>query len=257
MLKFVPAIKDLAEGKLEPAAWVAWWNEHGAEVQASCLPGWSLRLKPRFGSSSEPDNGVAASSQGGAYYVLDALKIPYEPSPRYEQGSQEEFKAYRAAAAAKKAKLAEAYGPSIEVISKVFPKFARFLKKNPTEIELLDQGADETELNGLEHDLGLSVPTALRRWLRCTRSFRMGSLEIGMTTIFLHQSKEVELPSEGMLCIADYFLESDGDQVLFDLARHGGDDPPVFYYAHYIPKVRKLASTFTGWIESLPRKLLQ
>jgi hypothetical protein len=44
-----------------------------------------------------------------------------------------------------------------------------------------------------------------------------------------------------MLCFGDFWLEGDGDQVLFDLInKSANDDPPVIYYAHEgpLPKTR-------------------
>ena len=54
-------------------------------------------------------------------------------------------------------------------------------------------------------------------------------------------------PSQGMLCFAEYFLKSDGDQVLFttDEGLLVGEYP-VFYYAHdAIPaSVTRIADSF-------------
>ncbi len=61
------------------------------------------------------------------------------------------------------------------------------------------------------------------------------------------------LPCEGMLCLGDFFLEADGDQVLFDLRAGAGEDPPVLYYAHAVPQVREIAPSFSAWVERLSR----
>jgi hypothetical protein len=55
-----------------------------------------------------------------------------------------------------------------------------------------------------------------------------------------------------MLCFAEYFLEADGDQVLWDVKaglQHG--EYPVMYYAHesYPPSVRRIATSFSEWLE--------
>ena len=56
----------------------------------------------------------------------------------------------------------------------------------------------------------------------------------------------------GVLCFAEFFLEADGDQVLFDVSRGlvGGEDP-VLYYAHEAASVRRLADTPAEFIDSL------
>ena len=61
-------------------------------------------------------------------------------------------------------------------------------------------------------------------------------------------------PSHGMLCFAEYFLEADGDQVLFDIA--GGlvaGEYPVCYYAHEETpaRVTPVAESFSDWIENV------
>jgi hypothetical protein len=61
-------------------------------------------------------------------------------------------------------------------------------------------------------------------------------------------------PSEGMLCFAEFFMEADGDQVLFDIKnspRNG--EYPIMYYAHESrpPSVRKLADDFYTFLEGL------
>lgn len=58
--------------------------------------------------------------------------------------------------------------------------------------------------------------------------------------------------SNGMLCFAEFFMEADGDQVLFDVRRPGADSEyPVMYYAHEAspPSVRQIAANFREWIE--------
>lgn len=50
-----------------------------------------------------------------------------------------------------------------------------------------------------------------------------------------------------MLCFAEFWLEADGDQVLFDTSQGlVGGEYPVMYYAHSgrPPTVRRLASSF-------------
>ncbi len=50
-----------------------------------------------------------------------------------------------------------------------------------------------------------------------------------------------------MLCFAEFFMEADGDQALFDVASGmTHDEYQVMYYAHesHPPTVRKLADDF-------------
>ena len=55
-----------------------------------------------------------------------------------------------------------------------------------------------------------------------------------------------------MLCFAEFFMEADGDQVLFDVSRGlVNREYPVMYWAHEgrPPSARKLADTFTQFME--------
>jgi hypothetical protein len=256
-LKFVPPLKDLAEGRYAPEAWVAWWNQHAAELQAALLPGWFIRLKPRFEGTSL--NGTVEGCQDGACYVLDALKVPYDHSSRYHDAWELEYRRSCEESKAKQKALAKRYAPMIRAVEKNFPKFARFLKRRVEDIDSMAEPASETDLAGFEKTLSLKLPATYRTFLHCTRSIELEGLKFGIEHPFVHEAKPgVILPTEGMLCIADYWLEADGDQVLFDLKGHAGDDPPVFYYAHgqAPPRVRPLAPTFTGWLEGLPRSPL-
>jgi len=57
-------------------------------------------------------------------------------------------------------------------------------------------------------------------------------------------------PSEGMLCFANYCLEADGDNVLFDVSQGLVDgEYPVYYYYHEAPSVTKVADSFTEFLE--------
>jgi hypothetical protein len=58
--------------------------------------------------------------------------------------------------------------------------------------------------------------------------------------------------SQGMLCFAEFFMEADGDQVLFDTSQGPVDgEYPIMYWAHEDrpPSVRQLASSFSGFME--------
>jgi hypothetical protein len=54
-----------------------------------------------------------------------------------------------------------------------------------------------------------------------------------------------------MLCFAEFFMEADGDQVLWDISQGLRDgEYPIYYYAHERrpPSVRKLADCFEMWV---------
>jgi len=62
-------------------------------------------------------------------------------------------------------------------------------------------------------------------------------------------------PSQGMLCFAEFFMEADGDQVLFDIKQKNKyGEYSVYYYAHENrpPTIRKIADSFEQWLNEFP-----
>lgn len=125
----------------------------------------------------------------------------------------------------------------------------------------------------LERSLGLPLPESYKSFLRCSRGFWLlgGVVQFGSQHPFFHdfeafdaltpaQQHHVKIKggpwpprSQGMLCFAEYFLEADGDQVLFDVAGGlVGGEYPVMYYAHEArpPSVRQVAATFPEFLSS-------
>ncbi|HEX6352711.1 SMI1/KNR4 family protein [Actinophytocola sp.] len=250
--RFADALVALAEGRTDPQDWLAWWGEHAAEVEAVCPRGWFLRLTPRGGAPDDPlwiEQAVVAS-QDGACYVLDKIGFPIERSPRYSEAFETAMARWIRECRAETKRRAAELRPLIDGLAEDFPKMARFLRVNPDEVESMLPGASEAELPAM------ALPAAYRRFLVRTRELVIGdTLRLTRDHPFVHTSTKVVLPTEGMLCFGEYWFEADGDQVLFDLRDGVVDDPPVLYYAHGRRTVERIGKTFTGWIESLPRKL--
>lgn len=156
-----------------------------------------------------------------------------------------------------------------------FPRFHQLLTEGRGDpVENMLPAATEGQIRAIEERLGLPLPLSYRQLLLCTRGFwlRGGVIEFGEEMPFFHDfppfdtltAKQQEMvrrrggswppPSQGMLCFAEYWLEADGDQVLFDVA-HGLRDGeyPVMYYAHeeYPPSVEQVADSFREWLETL------
>ncbi len=251
--EYLPTLHDLAEGRVEPDHWLDWWREHEPGLKGALKPGWFLELKPRTGGSSGPNRPVFGS-QSGARRILDALEVAYQWSDRYERGAQAELEAYIRAQKKVERARAKKMQPFLERLQPHFPKFARFLKRNAEQIDRIEPGYTEEEIAAFEERLRLTLPQSYRQWLGAVGELSLEGLRFGSEHPFIHENtRGVELPSAGMLAFADYFLQADGDQVLFDLREGTEDDPPVFYYSHSVPEVRREAKSFTAWIESLPR----
>jgi hypothetical protein len=117
------------------------------------------------------------------------------------------------------------------------------------------------------------LPHSYKALLGCARGFWLmgGVVQFGSQHPFFHDFPPLELltlpqrrvvemkggawppASQGMLCFAEFFMEADGDQVLFDVARGlVNGEYPIMYWAHegQPPDVRKLADTFVEFMET-------
>jgi hypothetical protein len=159
----------------------------------------------------------------------------------------------------------------IPSLQKYFPRFAALHEERQPEEVLLP--ATEAEIGEIEKEIELPLPESYKTFLRCTRGLWLmgGVVQFGAQHPFIHDFEPLENltpvqrrmvtakggqwppPSQGMLCFAEFFMEGDGDQVLFDV--RGGlinGEYPVVYYAHesHPPSVRVLASSFREFVES-------
>ena len=160
----------------------------------------------------------------------------------------------------------------IERFQSSFPSFYRALvERNGAKIEKVLPPATETGIAAVEKDVGVSLPESYKRLLRCTRGFWLlgGAIQFNAEHPFFHRFPSLEQlsarqrevvtrkggiwppASNGMLCFAEFFLESDGDQVLWDV-RNGlqAGEYPIYYYAHDSrpPTVRRLGEQFDVWL---------
>jgi hypothetical protein len=157
----------------------------------------------------------------------------------------------------------------LDAVAKLFPRFARLAADR--ELEHVLPSATTPEVDALERQLGLKLPESYKALLQCARGFWLmgGVVQFGSEHPFVHnfppldtlspqQRRMVALKggswppaSQGMLCFAEFFMEADGDQVLFDTS-HGLVDGeyPIMYWAHEDrpPSVRQLAASFDGFM---------
>jgi hypothetical protein len=157
----------------------------------------------------------------------------------------------------------------LERLGKSFPRFAA--RATDFELEHIKPPLSLADIVGLEHQLGVVLPSSYKELLACTGGFWLMGGAIQFARPFLHafepfdcltpqQQSMVKLkggewppPTAGMLCFAEFFLEADGDQVLFDTRpRLIGEDYPVMYYAHEArpPSIRVLAATFAEFMDT-------
>lgn len=151
-----------------------------------------------------------------------------------------------------------------------FPRFSKLAAD--FELEEVLPGASEAEIAEIEAEVGIPLPESYKRLLRCTRGFWLmgGVVQFGQQHPFAHEFPPFDSlppahqtvvkrkggvwppPSDGMLCFADFFMEADGDQVLFDTSQGlVNGEYPVVYYAldDRPPSVRRIAASFTDFME--------
>jgi hypothetical protein len=132
-----------------------------------------------------------------------------------------------------------------------FPEFAASSDKLEIENELAP--LTDEEISRLETRLNIELPASYKRFLKCTKGFSAfgGSVQLNEEHPFFHTTGS----TTGMLCFAEFFMEGDGDQVLFDVTQKAEDcEYPVYYYDHEAnpPNVRKIANNFEQWLNEFP-----
>jgi len=245
-------LRQLATGEIEPDAWIDWWNRKNDWVATLINPGQWLRLKPPQPGGFGPSCRCAWVSQSEACKLLDHWGVEYKVSNRYKEEWETYFKEFCAQYEAKRKDRQKRFRPILKLLEADFPRFARFLRRNLETIEFMDVGASDEDIAAWESSLNAALPAAYKRFLNCCRSVELGdTLKFGLPHMFIHESPAgSKLPTDGLLCFGDCWLEADGDQVLFGEATA---DPPVFYYAHDVPELRQVARNFVEWVEGIPK----
>ena len=163
----------------------------------------------------------------------------------------------------------------INALTKAYPKFAHKLRGRPDVcLEHIKPPISQIELDELERSLRVPLPESYKSLLRCARGFWLlgGAVQFGTRHPFLHQfpplnelseqqrhflklqgNEKWPPPSTGMLCFAEFFMDADGDQVLFDI-KNGliKEEYPIMYYDHETVS-QKACRYLSGLLDSVPR----
>ena len=255
-MSYDPAFADilcrLANGEIEPDAWIEWWNRNSDWVAGVINRGHWLRLRPPQPGGFGPPCRCAFVSQAEACKLLDKWGVEYSRSDRYEQEWETHFKECCAQQEAQQKQRQRELHPILKLLAADFPRFVRFLRRSPEIVESMEPGASDEEIAKCESSLSAALPIPYKRFLNCCRSLKLGdTLKIGLPHMFVHEPPDgVELPTDGLLCFGECWLEADGDQVLFETSCI---DPPVLYYAHNVPELRQVAGNFVEWVEGIPK----
>ncbi|MFN8206832.1 MAG: SMI1/KNR4 family protein [Bacteroidales bacterium] len=143
------------------------------------------------------------------------------------------------------------------------------------DLENVQNGLTNIQIDSIEKELKVNLPISYKQFLKCCGGFWVlgGSVKVGQDYLFLQDfqpydsltTKQKERiiqkggvwppPSQGMICFADFFMNADGDQVLFDVSKGLiKGEYPVYYYSHESnpPTVRKIADSFEQWLNGFP-----
>ncbi|MGL6074399.1 MAG: SMI1/KNR4 family protein [Fimbriiglobus sp.] len=146
-----------------------------------------------------------------------------------------------------------------------FPEFAAKLGDGSEfHLEQVQPPVTDEDLSEIEEFVGVPLPESYKSLLGCGREFWLlgGVVQFGFEHPFTQDFSDQEKPhnvkdaswpppAQGMVCVAEFCLEADGDQVLFDVSRGlVNGEYPVMYYSHESnpPTVRKLADSFPQFL---------
>jgi len=152
-----------------------------------------------------------------------------------------------------------------------FPRFTLLARQH--QLRHVLPPVTDSDIALIEEQLALPLPETYKALLRCARGFWLkgGLIQFGSQHPFVHdfpsfdsltpQQRELVAfkggpwppASQGMLCFAEFFMEADGDQVLFDTAAGLiAGEYPIMYWAHESrpPSVRQLAASFKEFMET-------
>jgi hypothetical protein len=245
---------DLAEGRLDPERWDAWWADHGGELLQELNPGQALRFRIASSPNKSPLQRIA-QCQGQAVDLLRSWNVPMHPDSNYGELAKREFMDdIRHIQRENKAKN-KVLRSGISRFEPRFPGFAAYLRRHARDLDDLGEPATQNELSNLESMIGGAIPPSLQDFLLCARSLRLGDLlqfDIDdMQTMSFSALPERQRPRvHGMTLLCEFWLQADGDQLAFDQRVRVNGECPIFYYAHEYrpPRLTLVAHTFESLV---------
>src|SRR4051812_48248071 len=82
LARFLPFLKDVAEGRVEPAQWDGWWDANRAKVAAAGPPHVHAGIETAVTMSRDPAARLA-DVQEIVSQVLAVLGVPFTPTVWY------------------------------------------------------------------------------------------------------------------------------------------------------------------------------
>ncbi|MBI5929701.1 MAG: SMI1/KNR4 family protein [Chloroflexi bacterium] len=141
----------------------------------------------------------------------------------------------------------------LDCLKENFPNFWQRINNGELELYSFEPPRSEDKIKSIEEKLPL--PKSYKSFLRCASGIWLEGPYIRMYNGYPFFFDDPRF--DDVVCFGEYFLEADGDNVMFDVSQGLiNGEYPVYYYAHDFAHdpdrgLRKLADSFKEWIESL------
>jgi hypothetical protein len=232
----IAALISLVEGRIAPATWVSWWHENHAQLQGLLPRTAFLKIKPNavFGHTR-----AALVSQTGALEFLSKKGITVARADTYATTWQSE-EAERVAQSVNKDKTArEKFAANFQQLKQNFPSLHECLKKCLSSVDVIVPGKSASNILGKEAALQCRFSDMQRLFMQSVSLLQLDGVKYDFNDI-----RWLNTASKKYLVWGEYWLEGDGDLMLFDPI-----SDTTYYLNHGAPEPKQLSSSFNELIE--------
>jgi hypothetical protein len=237
MNDFQKTMLDLAEGRLTPEEWNAWWDAHHDEVKAILSPGAYLRLKPR------PYGGFRwhpiFASQYEAFCYLESNGIAFERAIIYQENNVKEQDDYHKEWKRKEKECFAALQARCPQLFERYPKFCKSLKNKFMPDDRIEAGVMEEAFQRIACDLPDDIKTFFRT---------VSVISIDGISIDFNWLRTEILLGEEYLVLGEFWKDADGDLLLIKQCE-AALPTAIYYYFHSANKVKKLCASIDDLME--------
>lgn len=229
---------SLAEGKLTPQEWVAWFTAYKGTVEKICGRTAFLKIKNKE-SFSESRN--AYIGQLGAFEWLNSMNVNTTLSDRYKKGWEKEFDDFCKAEKQKEKQLQKEVENKFSYLKDRYPKFFRQLTYSYSNSDIIETGVTKDLIHSKEKELSIQLPEDLIAWYHNVSILKLEGIEIDFQELRMEMIQKKQY-----LVLGEFWLYGDGDQLLYSL-----ENQNLYTFAHEYrpPKVIKIANSLSDLIE--------
>lgn len=229
---------SLAEGKLTPQEWVAWFTAHKGTIEKICGRTAFLKIKNKE-SFSESRN--AYIGQLGACEWLNSMNVNTTLSDRYKKGWEKEFDDFCKAEKQKEKQLQKEVENKFGYLKDRYPKFFRQLTYSYSSSDIIETGVTKDLIHSKEKELSIQLPEDLIAWYHNVSILKLEGIEIDFQELSMEMIQKKQY-----LVLGEFWLYGDGDQLLYSLENQ---NIYSFAHEHSPPKIIKIANSLSDFIE--------